>query len=272
MAQLRAVKCDDVQSRIDRFFQDLNEKALDAIRGHVGGCHDCRSRYAALYMAEVTLGERKVPVAAGGLLNEADRERLVEAVTDKRGSPPPPKKPGEGLRTGLWLSIVLGAVALALLVLLIQGPTPTRGKRLATMRSKAPVAVDLYCVAGDDSRFLIPFEGSCATRLEIEYRNREAKRLHLSFVEVQGQPTDQPTVRALVQNFKMPSTDGAIQPMGLRPVDMPSSGPRQIFAFLGSNELSREELLDITRMTLEGQPPTHIRVRSWRLAAEEERN
>ena len=39
-------------------FQDLNDKALDAIRGHVGGCLDCRSRYAALH-AEVTLGERR---------------------------------------------------------------------------------------------------------------------------------------------------------------------------------------------------------------------
>jgi len=147
------VKCDESQKLIDRFFQELDPKLLNKIRGHLGGCPSCRARYSALYMAETSLGSRKIPQAAGQLLQDDDKERVVDAVAHAPKVGQRSNEEEAPIRAGIWISIVLASLAIALLILLTQGPTPKRGQRLSSMQSKAALAVDLYCLGAEKERY-----------------------------------------------------------------------------------------------------------------------
>jgi hypothetical protein len=262
MAVFSVVKCSACQPLIDRFFEDFDAACLQQVRGHVGGCSSCRARYCALYMTETMIGSRSIPASAAELLDDQDKERAVNTVSPSQKLPTQTHLNEGSPPGGIWISGVLGAVAIALVVLLVQTPAPKRQQKLASIRSQEALALDLYCVERESKRFLIAPDGTCDAPLEIEFRNRGSQSLYLSMIAlIEGEDTNR--VVTIVQNLKLPPTKGTALSLIHEAHDQLRTMKRRIIALVSSSEKSHEETLAHIKSVSTGTRHHRTLVRTW---------
>jgi len=209
------------------------------------------------------MGSKRIPSAAAELLNNEDKERVVDAASPSQHIPEKHALHESAPPGGMWISGVLGAVAIALVVLLIQAPTPKRQQQLASMQSQETLALDLYCVERNSERFILPPDGVCDASVDVEFRNRGSEGLYLTMVAlVEGHPK---RVVPIVRNLKLQPTRGTTWPLVHRGHDELRTMSRRIVALVSSSERTDEETLVHLEALSAGTPHHGALVRTWLL-------
>ena len=254
--------CIETRAAIDELFESGDSEVFDRVQAHAEGCHDCRTYYAKRYATASSRGIAPLPENA-----------LLRTVQGNTTSPSPKLPPMDSealpggtastIGTGWWLSSVLAALAVALLILLVQGPPKSQSGTGPTMTSGGPLTVDLYCVSDAVKRYILPFKGACDSTLELEYRNRERNNILLSIIiGTEAGERGAPRTEIWLRNKMLPSGSAGVIP--LTRLGQPT-GFRTLVALLHRSEMVDAQLIS----RAEAQEPSgyagteEVLIRRW---------